>query len=58
MKKTYKAPGVLVVNIRTNHMLAESIYSNENETITIESEGGWVKEQNTFSDKNIWEDEW
>ncbi len=58
MKKIYKSPEILVVNIRTNHMLAESIVSDDTQIINNESDGGWVKEQNTFPNGSVWDNEW
>ena len=58
MKKTYKTPGILVVQIRTNHMLAESLLFQSG---TINSEGEVLTREydNTNSSgKNVWEDEW
>lgn len=57
MKKIYKAPRILVVQIRTSHMLAESLYfregniSDENAVLT--------KEYNNNSlNRNVWDEEW
>ena len=57
MKKIYKSPQILVVQLRTHQMLAESLLYDSSETITTESEGSWTKES-TISDKNVWDDEW
>ena len=55
MKKTYISPNTLVVEIRTNHMLAESVFINASSTET----AGWTREENaSYSDKNVWDDEW
>ncbi|MCR5533975.1 MAG: hypothetical protein K6F47_02180 [Bacteroidaceae bacterium] len=59
MKKIYKTPRILVVQIRTNHMLAESIYTDGSQTISTESDGGWTKEYNNNSlNRNVWDEEW
>ena len=57
MKKIYKAPGLLVVNIRTNHMLAESLMFRDGD---IEDENLVLTREydNTFSDKSVWEEKW
>lgn len=60
MKKTYITPGILVVQLRTNHMLAESIIYDGDSTITTESNGSWTREydNSTISGKNVWDSEW
>ena len=58
MKKTYNQPTCLVVALGTCHMMAESvnIYSGG---ATINSASDiLVKEQNTPSDVNVWDEEW
>jgi len=57
MKKIYKAPVLLVVNIRTNHMLAESLMFRDGD---IEDENSVLTREydNTFSDKSVWEEKW
>ena len=58
MKKTYNQPACLVVALGTCHMMAESvnIYSGG---ATINSASDiLVKEQNTPSDVNVWDEEW
>ena len=57
MKKKYISPNTLVVELRCKNHLLEGSYHIEDTTVS-DTEGGWVKEQNTFSDKNIWDDEW
>ena len=57
MKKIYKTPRIIVVQIRTNNMLAESIYLNEETAGS--ANAGWTKEyDNTFPNKNVWDEEW
>ena len=56
MKKIYNAPALLVVNLRTVHMMAESlrIESNADPEYTInESSQILTKENNS-----IWDNEW
>ena len=56
MKKIYNAPALLVVNLRTVHMMAESlrIESSDNPEYTInESSQILTKENNS-----IWDNEW
>ena len=57
MKKKYISPNTLAVELRCKNHLLEGSYHIEDTTVS-DTEGGWVKEQNTFSDKNIWEEEW
>ncbi len=57
MKKIYKTPRILVVQIRTSHMLAESLnfrggdITDENAVLTREYD-------NTSFNRNIWDEEW
>ena len=57
MKKTYNQPTCLVVALGTCHMIADSLTINNTETITT-PDAILVKEQNTPSDVNLWDDEW
>lgn len=57
MKKTYKTPEILVVQIRTKSVILQlSVNPDE---ISGEN-AGWTKEydNSTISGKNVWEDEW
>ena len=56
MKKTYNQPECLVVALGTCHMMAESLPFGTNEITR--SEDILVKEQNTPSDVNLWDEEW
>ena len=57
MKKTYISPEMLTVQLGTCHMMAESL--NINSTNTIQNSNDiLVKEQNTPSDVNVWDEEW
>ena len=54
MKKIYNAPALLVVNLRTVHMMAESLVITDTETIE-SSDEILTKEQTGV---NVWDDEW
>ena len=56
MKKIYNAPALLVVELRTVHMMAESLGINDTDTINDASDI-LTKEQN-MTDVNIWDSEW
>lgn len=60
MKKTYISPELLAIECRCkSHMLQGSIHTDSNYTITNETDGSWTKEENnTISDKNLWDEEW
>ena len=56
VKKTYISPEMLTVQLGTCHMMAESLPFGTNEITS--SEDILVKEQNTPSDVNVWDEEW
>jgi len=56
MKKIYNAPTLLVVNLRTVHMMAESLVINDTDTINDASDI-LTKEQN-MGDVNVWDEKW
>ena len=56
MKKIYNSPALLVVELRTVHMMAESLVITSEETIQ-SSEEILTKEQN-MGDVNVWDEEW
>ena len=58
MKRKYITPGLLIVEIRTNHMLADSLMFRSG-NITEES-GVLTKEydNSSVSGKNVWDEEW
>ena len=56
MKKTYKSPAMLTVQLGTMHIIAESLTIG---TQTITNSGDiLVKEDNTVRDVNVWDNEW
>ena len=57
MKKTYNQPECIVVQLGTCKMMAESLNINSTNTIT-DPNAILVKEQNTPSDVNLWDEEW
>ena len=59
MKKTYKSPKALIVELQINNGLLLST----SETQVTGASGGWVKEQAgndnpTITDKSLWDEEW
>ena len=58
MKKTYNQPACLVVELGTMHMMAESLTINSSGASITSSDDILVKEQNTPSDVNVWDEEW
>ena len=58
MKKTYNQPECIVVQLGTCHMMAESLIINRDGGTINSSSDILVKEQNTSSDVNPWDDEW
>jgi len=56
MRKIYNAPALLVVELRTVHMMAESLVVSSEETIQ-SSEEILTKEQN-MGNGNIWDNKW
>ena len=58
MKKTYNQPACLVVALGTCKMMAESLNINSGGTTIQSSSDILVKEQNTPSDVNLWDEEW
>ena len=54
MKKIYNAPALLVVELRTVHMMAESLVITDTETIE-SSDEILTKEQTGV---NVWDSEW
>ena len=57
VKKTYISPEMLTVQLGTCKMMAESLNINSTNTIT-DSNAILVKEQNTPSNVNVWDEEW
>lgn len=58
MKKIYISPSTLVVELRCKNYLLEGSYQVFTTTAS-GSEGGWTREENaSYSDKNVWDDEW
>ena len=58
MKKIYNQPTCLVVALGTCHMMAESLNINQGGATISSSNDILVKEQNTTSDVNLWDEEW
>ena len=59
MKKTYKSPKALIVELQINN----SLLLSTSETNVSGTNGGWVKEQAgddtpSITDKNVWDEEW
>ena len=58
MKKIYNAPALLVVNLRTVHMMAESLVIDNSGTNTINSANDILTKEQNMTDVNIWDNEW
>ena len=56
MKKIYNAPALLVVELRTVHMMAESLVISN--TATIESSEEILTKEQNMGNGSIWDDEW
>ena len=59
MKKTYKSPKALIVELQINN----SLLLSTSETKLTGSSAGWVKEEAsnsnpTITDKSVWDEEW
>lgn len=57
MKKTYISPESLVVELRTKHMMAQSLGINWEGDIINNEEDILVK-GTSLTDVNLWDDEW
>ena len=57
MKKTYNQPACIVVKLGTIQMMAESLAINSTNVIS-DADEILVKEDNTLSDVNLWDNEW
>ena len=58
VKKTYISPEMLTVQLSAMHMMAESLNINQGGATISSSNDILVKEQNTTSDVNLWDEEW
>jgi len=59
MKKTYKSPKALIVELQIN----KSLLLTTSETIVSGDNGGWVKEDvgvsnSSVTNKSVWDEEW
>ena len=59
VKKTYKSPKALIVELQINN----SLLLSTSETQVLGANGGWVKEEAsnsnpTITDKSLWDEEW
>ena len=55
-KKTYISPAMLMVQLGTVHMMAQSLLISDANTIT--DEGDILVKENTVRDVNLWDNEW
>ena len=55
-KKTYISPAMLMVQLGTVHMMAQSLLISDANTIT--DEGDILVKENTVRDVNLWDEEW
>ena len=58
MKKAYIIPAIFAVELSAMHMMAESLNINPGGATISSSNDILVKEQNTTSDVNLWDEEW
>ena len=59
MKKTYISPELLIVELATrNHLMEISIVSDRNATVSGNNMGLVKEENNTVTDKSVWDNEW
>ena len=59
VKKTYKSPKALIVELQINN----SLLLSTSETQVLGTNGGWVKKEAsnsnpTITDKSLWDEEW
>lgn len=59
MKKTYKSPKALIVELQIN----KSLLLTTSETIVSVDDGGWVKEDvgvsnSSVTNTSVWDEEW
>ena len=58
MKKTYKAPALIIVGINTHHALMQTSYEISDKQLS-DTSAGWAKEESTpITDKSVWDNEW
>ena len=58
VKKAYIIPAIFAVELSAMHMMAESLTINDGGATIQSSDAILVKEQNTPSDVNLWDNEW
>ena len=58
VKKTYISPEMLTVQLSAMQMMAESLNIIQGGATISSSNDILVKEQNTTSDVNLWDEEW
>lgn len=58
MKKIYNSPALLVVNLRTVHMMAESFVINSDPSNAITDGSDILTKEQNMTDVNIWDNEW
>lgn len=59
MKKTYKSPKALIVELQINKSLLLTMSNNT----VLDDNGGWVKEDvgvsnSSVTNKSVWDEEW
>ena len=59
MKKTYKSPKALIVELQINKSLLLTMSNNT----VLDDNGGWVKEDvgvinSSVNNKSVWDEEW
>ena len=58
MKKSYQSPCAQAYRITSKTFISQSMKVDGTEKVSNSSDIGFVKEQNTQSGKNVWDEEW
>ena len=58
-KQTYICPVTNIVKVAARRGMCDVLVVSGTRTITVEEDGGWVKENNTsHSNYNVWDADW
>jgi len=58
VRKRYIVPELLVVQLGTVHMMAESLEISSDSSKKITNSGDILVKENTTTDVNLWDEEW
>ena len=58
VRKRYIVPELLVVQLGTVHMMAESLEISSDSSKKITNPGDILVKENTTTDVNLWDEEW